>query len=52
MIELPRSQHPWFVGVQFHPEFKSTPWDSHPLFISFIAAALVQRAAAAVPSTA
>ena len=52
MIELPRSQHPWFVGVQFHPEFKSTPWDSHPLFISFIAAALVQRAAAAVPTTA
>jgi CTP synthase len=38
--------------VQFHPEFKSTPWDSHPLFISFIAAALVQRAAAAVPTTA
>jgi CTP synthase len=52
MIELPRSQHPWFVGVQFHPEFKSTPWDSHPLFISFIAAALVQRAAAAMPTTA
>jgi len=52
MIELPRSQHPWFVGVQFHPEFKSTPWDSHPLFISFIAAALVQRAAAAMPITA
>ena len=52
MIELPRSQHPWFVGVQFHPEFKSTPWDSHPLFISFIAAALVQRASAAVPTTA
>ena len=51
MVELPRSQHPWFVGVQFHPEFKSTPWDSHPLFISFIAAALVQRAAA-VPTTA
>ena len=52
MVELPRSQHPWFVGVQFHPEFKSTPWDSHPLFISFIAAALVQRASAAVPTTA
>ena len=52
MVELPRSQHPWFVGVQFHPEFKSTPWDSHPLFISFIAAALVQRAAAAMPTTA
>ena len=37
-IELP--QHPWFVGVQFHPEFTSTPWDGQPLFVSFIAAAL------------
>jgi len=34
--------HPWFVGVQFHPEFKSTPRDGHPLFTSFIAAALKQ----------
>ena len=40
MIELPRSVHPWFVGVQFHPEFKSTPWDGHPLFNAFINAAL------------
>jgi len=40
IVELPLSQHPWFVGVQFHPEFKSTPWDGHPLFISFIQAAL------------
>jgi CTP synthase len=32
--------------VQFHPEFKSTPWDGHPLFISFIAAALAHKAAA------
>jgi len=40
IIELPRSVHPWYVGVQFHPEFKSTPWDGHPLFISFIKAAL------------
>jgi CTP synthase len=40
MIELPQSEHPWFVGVQFHPEFKSTPWDGHPLFISYIRAAL------------
>ncbi|MGA1326215.1 MAG: CTP synthase, partial [Rubrivivax sp.] len=32
MIELPQDVHPWFVGVQFHPEFKSTPWGSHPLF--------------------
>ncbi len=40
MIELPKSQHPWFVGVQFHPEFKSTPWGGHPLFSSFVRAAL------------
>jgi len=40
MVELPQSEHPWFVGVQFHPEFKSTPWDGHPLFISYIRAAL------------
>jgi CTP synthase len=47
MVELPVAQHPWFVGVQFHPEFKSTPWDGHPLFISYIAAALAHKAAAA-----
>jgi len=40
MIELPVSAHPWFVGVQFHPEFRSTPWGGHPLFSSFVAAAL------------
>jgi CTP synthase len=40
MLESPRSVHPWFVGVQFHPEFKSTPWDGHPLFNAFINAAL------------
>ncbi len=45
IIELPRSVHPWFMGVQFHPEFKSTPWDGHPLFISFIRAALAHQAA-------
>ena len=43
MIELPRSVHPWFVGVQFHPEFKSTPWDGHPLFNAFISAALAHQ---------
>jgi CTP synthase len=43
MVELPQERHPWFVGVQFHPEFKSTPWGSHPLFDSFVAAALEQR---------
>ena len=45
IIELPQSVHPWFIGVQFHPEFKSTPWAGHPLFNAFIAAA-VQHAAA------
>jgi CTP synthase len=40
IVELPTSVHPWFVGVQFHPEFKSTPWDGHPLFNAFIKAAL------------
>jgi CTP synthase len=40
MVELPQEAHPWYVGVQFHPEFKSTPWDGHPLFISYIRAAL------------
>jgi len=43
MVELPREVHPWFVGVQFHPEFKSTPWDGHPLFISYIEAALLHK---------
>ena len=45
MVELPREVHPWYVGVQFHPEFKSTPWDGHPLFISYIQAALAHQAA-------
>ncbi|AKJ29970.1 CTP synthase [Caldimonas brevitalea] len=40
IVELPREVHPWFMGVQFHPEFKSTPWEGHPLFKSFIKAAL------------
>ena len=40
MVELPQSVHPWFIGVQFHPEFKSTPWNGHPLFNAFIKAAL------------
>ena len=43
IIELPQSVHPWFMGVQFHPEFKSTPWDGHPLFNHFIASALAQK---------
>ncbi len=37
-----RPDHPWFVGVQFHPELKSRPFDPHPLFDGFIAAALRQ----------
>ncbi|MBL8333065.1 MAG: CTP synthase [Rubrivivax sp.] len=44
IVELPQNQHPWFVGVQFHPEFKSTPWGGHPLFTSYVKAALAQRA--------
>ena len=44
IVELPRSAHPWFIGVQFHPEFKSTPWGGHPLFTSFIKAALAHQA--------
>ena len=40
IMELPTSVHPWFVGVQFHPEFKSTPWDGHPLFNAFIKASI------------
>ncbi len=40
IVELPQKVHPWYVGVQFHPEFKSTPWNGHPLFNAFIKAAL------------
>ncbi|MGQ9724263.1 MAG: CTP synthase [Tepidimonas sp.] len=47
IIELPQSVHPWFMGVQFHPEFKSTPWDGHPLFNAYIAAALEHQRAGA-----
>ena len=36
IIEL--SNHPWFIGVQFHPEYKSTVINPHPLFVNFIAA--------------
>jgi CTP synthase len=37
-----RQDHPWFVGVQFHPELKSRPFEPHPLFASFISAAVEQ----------
>jgi CTP synthase len=40
---IERVDHPWFVAVQFHPEFKSKPTKAHPLFREFIAAALRQR---------
>jgi CTP synthase len=43
IVELPQTVHPWFVGVQFHPEFKSTPWGGHPLFTSYVKAALDQH---------
>ena len=42
IIEIP--QHPWFVAVQFHPEFKSKPTKAHPLFASFVQAAIERRA--------
>jgi CTP synthase len=44
MMELPQSVHPWFVGVQFHPEFTSTPRTGHPLFKAFVEAALQRQA--------
>jgi CTP synthase len=42
IIELP--EHPWFVAGQFHPEFRSRPWQPHPLFAGFIGAALANGA--------
>ena len=45
IVELPKNVHPWFIGVQFHPEFKSTPWNGHPLFNAFVKAALDHQAA-------
>ena len=40
IVEL--AEHPWFIGVQFHPELKSKPFDPHPLFTSFVKAAVEQ----------
>lgn len=40
IVEIPN--HPWFVGVQFHPELKSKPFDPHPLFASFVSATVAQ----------
>nr|UOZ97229.1 CTP synthase [Cupriavidus sp.] len=42
MVELAPSVHPWFMAVQFHPEFTSTPRQGHPLFISYVQAALAR----------
>lgn len=44
MVELPRSQHPWFLACQAHPEFLSTPRDGHPLFVGFVRAAREAKA--------
>ena len=41
VVELP--EHPWYVGCQFHPEFKSRPDRPHPLFTGFVAAALEKK---------
>lgn len=43
MIELPEAEHPFFVGCQFHPEFRSRPFQPHPLFDGFIRAALAHN---------
>ncbi|HEY5762011.1 MAG TPA: CTP synthase [Rhodocyclaceae bacterium] len=45
IMELPREVHPWFIGVQFHPEFTSNPRNGHPLFIAYVKAALAAQAA-------
>jgi CTP synthase len=43
IVELPREIHPWFLGCQFHPEYKSKPLSAHPLFASFVKAAFANR---------
>jgi CTP synthase len=43
MVELPAEVHPWFIACQFHPEFTSNPRNGHPLFISFVQAALAHQ---------
>jgi CTP synthase len=45
IIELPKSMHPWFVAVQFHPEFTSNPRAGHPLFTAFVNAAIAYKGA-------
>ena len=41
VMEIP--DHPWFIGVQYHPEYKSTVRNPHPLFVSFVAAVLKEK---------
>jgi CTP synthase len=43
MVELPADVHPWFVACQFHPEFTSNPRQGHPLFTSYVKAALANK---------
>ena len=50
IVELPQDVHPWFVGVQFHPEFKSAPLRPHPIFSGFVAAALARSRNGSSPS--
>ena len=45
IVELPATRHPFFLGVQFHPEFKSRPTVPHPLFVAYVAAALAHATA-------
>ena len=41
VVEIP--SHPWFIGVQYHPEYKSTVANPHPLFVGFVKAVLAQK---------
>ncbi len=43
VVELPANIHPWFLGCQFHPEFKSRPFDPHPIFVEFVRASIQRR---------
>ncbi len=52
MVELPKEAHPYFIGCQAHPEFKSKPFAPHPLFSGFVRAALTWRDAQKRPSQA
>lgn len=48
IVEIP--SHPFFIGVQFHPEYKSTPENPQPIFVAFIKAAMAQKAGKAAAS--